>query len=177
MTLLIELPSQEEQTEFNVRRWQEVLDDPELSKWEGRVETDRHGTILMSPPAAFDHGRLQARIALLLQQFLPDGVVSSECPISTRDGVRAADVAWTSPSRLQEINAGTCLRAAPEICVEVLSPRNRRREMEEKKALYFAAGAQEVWFCHPDGSMSFYLSSESEGEGSSRFCAEFPALV
>ncbi len=29
--------------------------------------------------------------------------------------------------------------------------------MEEKKALYFAAGAQEVWFCAGDGKMTFFV--------------------
>ena len=36
----------------------------------------------------------------------------------------------------------SCLLQAPEICIEVLSPGNSRAEMTEKKALYFAAGAE-----------------------------------
>jgi hypothetical protein len=42
-TLTIELPPQPTQTESNLRRWVEVLNNPELSKIEGRIETDRHG--------------------------------------------------------------------------------------------------------------------------------------
>ena len=49
-TLMIELPPQEAQRNFNLRRWAELLDDPELAKIEGRIETDRHGHIIMSPP-------------------------------------------------------------------------------------------------------------------------------
>jgi hypothetical protein len=49
-TVTIELPAQEQQTEFNLRRWAELLECPELAKVEGRIETDRHGHIMMSPP-------------------------------------------------------------------------------------------------------------------------------
>ena len=40
-TLTIELPPQGAQTSFNLRRWDELLADPELAKVEGRIETDR----------------------------------------------------------------------------------------------------------------------------------------
>ena len=46
-TLTIELPLQPTQTESNLRRWVEVLNDPELSTIEGRIETDRHGHLMM----------------------------------------------------------------------------------------------------------------------------------
>lgn len=61
--LTIELLSQQEQTAFNLRRWEELVADPELTKIEGRIETDRHGHILMSPPAFANHGRRQFLIA------------------------------------------------------------------------------------------------------------------
>lgn len=44
---------------------------------------------------------------------------------------------------------------APPVCIEVLSPSNSEREMQEKAALYFAAGAEEVWLCATDGAMRF----------------------
>src|SRR5256885_13055057 len=95
-TLTIELPPQREQTKFNLRRWAELLEDREVAKIEGRVETDRHGNIIMSPPPASSHGRFQSRISYHLTRLLPDGSVLTECPISTADGVKAADVAWSS---------------------------------------------------------------------------------
>ncbi|MCZ7635147.1 MAG: hypothetical protein M5U12_03255 [Verrucomicrobia bacterium] len=48
--LTITLPPQPAQTAFNLRRWEEVLADTGLAKLPGRIETDRHGHILMSPP-------------------------------------------------------------------------------------------------------------------------------
>ena len=175
--LTIELPAQEEQTAFNLRRWAEVLADPELRKIEGRIETDRHGHVIMSPPAAFIHGSHQSEISHLLRTLMKGGRTVTECPISTRDGVRAADDAWISDERLAEIGENICLTRAPEICVEVLSPDNTRREMDEKKALYFAAGAEEVWFCDKQGRMQFFAAAESEGETASRLCPAFPNRV
>src|SRR5688500_1653414 len=105
MSLIIELPSHRAQTAFNLRRWREVLDDPEAHKWVGRVETDRHGQMIMSPPPAPEHGENQGEIVYLLRQLLPEGRVIPECPISTADGVRAADVAWLSAKRKAEITA------------------------------------------------------------------------
>jgi len=179
--LTIELPAHEDQTAFNLRRWEELLADTELgrdlAKIEGRIETDRHGHIIMYPPAAFSHGSYQFQIGSLLHTLLPEGRVATECPISTADGVRGADVAWISHARLAAIGENVCLTQAPEICVEVLSPDNTRAEMKEKKALYFAAGAREVWFCDRKGRMTFFTGVESKGESSSMLCAEFPSGI
>jgi hypothetical protein len=52
MSLSIELQGSAEQTAFNLKRWAEVLADPELAPLPHRIETDRHGHISMSPPPA-----------------------------------------------------------------------------------------------------------------------------
>ncbi len=49
--------------------------------------------------------------------------------------------------------------------------------MEEKKALYFGAGAKEVWFCAGDGKMTFFVDAQSRGEKASRLCPRFPGKV
>src|SRR5215831_5113340 len=99
----LELRPRPEQTAFNLRRWAELLADRELAKVEGRIETDRHGRIIMSPPPAPKHGNLQLEIGHLLRTLLPRGRTIAECPISTVDGVKAADVAWASEECWQEI--------------------------------------------------------------------------
>jgi Uma2 family endonuclease len=45
---------------------------------------------------------------------------------------------------------------AAEICIEILSPSNTQSEMDNKKALYFTAGASEFWMCTQDGELQFY---------------------
>jgi hypothetical protein len=73
--LTIELPPQRTQTAFNLRRWSELLRDPALAKIEGRIETDRHGQIIMSPPPGAKHGGYQFRIGALLDRLMPGGRV------------------------------------------------------------------------------------------------------
>src|SRR4051812_35387217 len=102
-TLTIKLPSQPAQTDFNLRRWSELIADPDLAKIEGRVETDRYGHVIMSPPPAANHASYQSKIAYLPRCMMKTGRVLPECPIPTADGVRAADVAWASSECLKEL--------------------------------------------------------------------------
>src|SRR6266436_2649243 len=176
-TLTLELPSHKTQTAFNLQRWSELLADPELAKVEGRIETDRHGHIIMSPPPAPSHGSFQSVIAHLLLTLLPNGRVLSECPVSTADGVKAADVAWASPECMRELGNRVCFPRAPEICVEVLSPSNTKAEIDEKKLLYFDAGAKEVWVCAKSGALSFFSPEALASTGASRLCPQFPKRI
>ena len=168
--------SPEEQTAFNVARWAELIMDPQWEHWEGRIETDEYGNVIMMPPPAPVHGRAEVQIAVLLQQVL-GGVAITECPVSTAKGVKGADVAWMSNETWEREKNQPCLATAPPICVEVLSPSNSRREMVRKKALYFKAGAKEVWFCERKGQMTFYLSAKDAGSAASRVCPAFPPQI
>lgn len=176
-TLTLELPPQKTRTAFNLRRWAELLADRELAKVEGRIETDRHGHIIMSPPPAPSHGSFQLEIGRLLWTLLPEGRVLTECPISTADGVKAADVAWASPDCMKKLGEQVCFPTAPEICVEVMSPSNTEPEIREKMALYFDAGAKEVWRCGRNGAMSFFSSSALRPMRTSKVCPEFPQQI
>ena len=175
-TLTIELPSQEAQREFNERRWAELLEDRELARFEGRVETDRHGQIIMNPPPAARHGWLQSTINHLLHTHATGGSVLTECPISTADGVRAADVAWASDETMRALGERVCFPRAPQVCIEVLSPRNTEAEIREKTALYVDAGAREVWICAESGDMTF-MGREDQATAlpASRIVPAFPA--
>jgi len=174
--MTIQLASPQEQVSYNLLRWAELIEDPLLQGWEGRIETDRHGHIIMSPPPAPRHGSYQSEIAFHLRRLMHvPGRVVTECPISTSDGVKAADVAWASAKRVDELGEKPCFPTAPEICVEVLSPGNSCAEIEEKTALYFDAGAEEVWLCSTEGAMTFLIKTGIRE--SSRICVEFPAMI
>ncbi|MBV8375657.1 MAG: Uma2 family endonuclease [Verrucomicrobia bacterium] len=176
MPITIELPDLESQTEFNLSRWAEVLADATLAKLPHRIETDQHGHILMSPPPAPIHGRRQAHISGLLRQLLPGGTAFSECPLSTAGGVKAIDVAWLAPERSEDISRLTLFERAPEICVEIASPSNSLSEINEKRALYFDAGAAEVWICNLDGSISFIVAPHNQLPAS-YICPAFPGSI
>jgi Uma2 family endonuclease len=60
--------------------------------------------------------------------------------------------------------------------VEVLSPRNSEEEIREKMALYFDAGAKEMWVCDGFGTMTFFKPG-SRQISSSRLCPGFPKEI
>lgn len=176
-TLMVQLPQHKDQSAHNLRRWSELLADPQLSRFEGRIETDRHGHIVMSPPPAPAHGSFQSEIAYLLRSQMQAGRVLTECPISSADGVKAADVAWASPGCMQALGEQVCFPRAPEICVEVLSPGNTDAEIREKIVLYFDAGCTEVWLCGQSGEMSFFGPRAPRELKGSELCPHFPKQI
>jgi Uma2 family endonuclease len=177
MTATLEIPSVSDQEAFNLARWEEICADPVLAKFEFRVESDAYGNPIMSPPPAFSHGSYQFDIGCHLRRLLPRGKVATECPISTNEGIRAADVVWISAARQAVSLKQNVLTIAPEICVEVLSPRNTHGEMDAKKRLYFSAGADEVWFCDLQGRMFFFTKAEPSAPGQSLVCPGFPEAI
>jgi Uma2 family endonuclease len=76
--------------------------------------------------------------------------------VETSKGIKVADVAWASSAFRRKQGNATPYTKAPEICVEIISPSNSKRELEEKRELYFARGALEFWLCDESGMLTFY---------------------
>lgn len=175
--LVIDLPPRDQLLARNRSRWQEVLGDPNLLGLPYRIETNAHGTLLMTPPPSGGHSLRQGEIVYWLRSLL-GGRALPECPISTIDGVRAADVGWYSEQRFPRVEGQIAFEIAPEICVEVLSPSNVQSEIQEKSQLYFEAGADKVWICELDGKMRFYRKSEPTIiNDHSTIAPEFPPTI
>lgn len=135
--------------------WTEIRENPFLKDIPYKVQTDKWGNILMSP-ATNEHGIYQARIVALISRLTDEGVIISECSVNTAGGVKVADVAWASSEFLERNKGDEPYAEAPEICVEILSPSNTKREMDEKKELYFARGAIEFWICDSEGNITIF---------------------
>jgi len=175
--VLAQLPEVSDQESFNLQRWSELEADPFLASLDCRIETDRFGQIIMMPPPGFEHSDLQGLIFEKLRDLMPpsEGRVRPECPVSTSGGVKGIDLVWISHRRVAEGLRQNVLTIAPEICVEVLSPGNTRAEIEEKRRLYFEAGADEVWIASPAGEIAFF-NPEGEIE-TSVLCPAFPTRI
>lgn len=174
MQLIIQLPPRAEQMVFNQQRWEEVLSNQEIARLPGKIETNAHGNILIMAPASGKHSDYQEQIQVALRSLL-GGRALPECPISTIDGVRAADVAWYSDERFAQVKNQILFETAGEICVEILSPSNTPYEMAEKRRLYFEAGAEEAWICDEQGTLHFYESAHPDKViPQSKRCPEFP---
>ena len=67
-----------DQTAFNLERWDELCADPALAKLGFRIETDRFGQTIMTPPPAPEHGMSQADISYLLRTLMDGGRIITE---------------------------------------------------------------------------------------------------
>jgi Uma2 family endonuclease len=139
------------------RRWQQMATDPLVAAIPFKVELNEKGAIEVSPPTV-RHGVIQAFLARELARQHPEGTTVTECPVETDIGVRVPDVVWASPVFMGRHGSKSTFRAAPELCVEVLSPTNTRVEIAEKVAAYLAAGAHEVWVVGDDGAPEVHTS-------------------
>ena len=137
-------------------QWDEVVSDPSLRDLPYNVETNRRGQIVLSPHTN-RHSFAQEKVADLLEEHAPDGFTPPEFAIATPEGVKSPDIVWMSPARRRDMEkTGDPTTLAPEICVEVLSFSNTEEELRQKRELYFAAGATEVWTVGEDGQVRFF---------------------
>lgn len=155
--------------------WSEICEDKLLATLPYRIESDRWGNIVMSPPPRSRHAEYQTEIAMLLRQLMTGGRSITECPIQTSEGVKATDVAWVSRERRASRPNDPVYLIAPEICVEVRSPSNQEEELMERKRLYFEKGAEEYWLCGLNGAMTFFDPAGPIPH--SKVCPKFPKQI
>lgn len=132
-------------------RYEALIDDPSFANVQGRLELNAWGQIIMTPPADFRHYRLAARLGRLFMAALGGESVHEGAVACEGCGTLIADVVWCSSQFLAAHGQERVLQRAPEICVEVLSPSNSTKEIDEKTRGFLAAGATEVWIVDPQG--------------------------
>ena len=154
--------------------WEELCADKSLRNLPYRIELNGLNQIVMSP-LHFRHGLYPMEIGTRLGRLLPAGKAGSETAVITSDNIKVPDVVWVSREFMGKHFDALALPVAPDICVEVLSPTNRAVEIDQKRALYFEAGAREVWICGLEGEMEFYAPAGQMER--SALCPEFPASI
>jgi Uma2 family endonuclease len=114
------------------------------------------GKLRNMSPTGYEHGATESDIAFHLKSFLRQHslgkVMTGEVGVYIRrnpDSIRAADVLFISHQRLQQVQSKSYLDVAPELVVEVLSPRDSWVDMAEKLENYFSIGVLQVWFANP----------------------------
>jgi Uma2 family endonuclease len=113
------------------------------------------GELLTMSPTGEKHGAVTMNLALLLSVYVKAnnlGVVyAAETGFkleSDPDTVLAPDISFIARERVGVLSEG--YRAgAPDLVVEVLSPGDRRSEVEHKTALWLELGAKSVWNVSP----------------------------
>lgn len=134
-----------------------------------RVELVK-GELRELTPSGWEHGRICARVAYLLQQYADrekTGIVlgaEAGCILQAgeRPTVRAADAAYIRKERLpQGVVPQRFGEVAPDLAVEVLSPYDTYSEMAEKVSDWLQAGVQIVWVVDPaDQTVSVHRAGQ-----------------
>lgn len=140
--------------------WDEVVNDPVLSRLPFQIELDKFGRIMMSPAANWQHSRIQARLVRWLSNRL-GGEAISEVAVRVSDGSTfEPDVVWAPNEFWSSLNGAVAdLPRCPPLAIEVLSKSNTRAEMQAKVDAYLDSGATEAWLVNQDGSAEFYAAS------------------
>lgn len=161
--------------QVKVMDWNEIINNPSLRDLPFKIETNEYGQIVMSA-ATNKHGFLQSEIVFLFRTLAINGGKSvTECSIETSKGVKVADVVWCSAEFITRNGYETPYQEAPEVCVEIVSRSKSKREMTEKKRLYFERGAREVWLCYENGKVEFF-NQKGETQTSEIF-KQFPKQI
>jgi Uma2 family endonuclease len=152
-------------------KWQEVIEHPSLQNLPFKIELNEWGNVILSPASNL-HGFIQTALVLLLRNARGDGILLTECSVQTAKGVKVADVIWGSDEFFAQNELLTPYNRAPELCIEIRSPSNKKEEMVEKKELYFAKGAEEFWVCDENGNVIFFNAAGEINQ--SRLFPNFP---
>ena len=110
------------------------------------------------PPPKYRHGEVAGRIAIALGIYAENndhGVMIDNAGFhleSDPDTVRAPDVAWIAPGRI--IGDPGYPQIVPDLAVEVKSPSDSLRDMDERAAMWLRYGSREVWVAQPVAPVS-----------------------
>jgi Uma2 family endonuclease len=115
------------------------------------------GELRKMSPSDWEHGEVVVNITLLLGQYVKvnklgscGGAETGFKIASDPDTVRAPDLSFVSRERIPVGDARKkFLTGAPDLAVEVVSPGDTRREVNEKVADWLEAGARAVWVINP----------------------------
>lgn len=108
-------------------------------------------------PTSTEHDAVGVQLILLLgPQAKGNGAMTmSQAGFRMTDGnIRCPDVSFTRKSRLIGGRPSKGFGdAAPDICIEIISPSEEKAEMMQKVREYFDADAEQVWHIFPDQKM------------------------
>jgi Uma2 family endonuclease len=128
------------------------------------------GEVVVMPNPGLEHGEIQVNVGFLIKSYLKtnkigrvfveSGVITEHDP----DTSRGPDVSYYSKERLplgKRVVKYNDL--PPDLCVEVVSPSNTRKELRTKIQEYFAVNVRMVWVVDPDDRSVTVLTTPDQG--------------
>ena len=116
------------------------------------------GTLYETMPSGREHGRIAAQLGHLLVRFIRPRrlgwVMGTDAGVWLErdpDTVREPDVAFFAAGNYPaEPGAHGYAEAIPDLVVEIASPNDSAREVEDKARMWLSFGVRLVWVAYPD---------------------------
>ncbi|HEX4561354.1 MAG TPA: Uma2 family endonuclease [Gemmatimonadales bacterium] len=130
------------------------------------------GVAMVREPAGYVHGRvtmnLTARLVLHLRDVPEAGQLIAGATGFTLakgpDTVRSPDIAYIRPGRVPHPKTQGFPELAPDLVVDVLSPEDRTREIQQRAGQWLAAGTHVVWVVDPRRQTTHVYRSDGTEE-------------
>ena len=130
------------------------------SYWPG-AEIRNHevvdGELIISPKNNFSHGDICIKLSFALEAYNRTHKLGIVLDSSTgfwmeNLNCRAPDISFVRKERPRGLKRREAkfFQGAPDLAVEILSPSNTRREVDERLADFFSSGAKVAWIIEPD---------------------------
>jgi Uma2 family endonuclease len=115
------------------------------------------GRVVMTPPAGYPHGLVEARVSLALGEFIHKSnlglYLGSSTGFELPSGATVEpDYSFVSTARwgaMPPPRPGQFLRVVPDLVVEILSGSTAYRDRGVKQEIYEANGVREYWLVDP----------------------------
>lgn len=146
--------SEETFTQEEFWSWLECLPASDVNRYE-LVD----GRIVMSPPAKFRHGWVEANLHVTITTFVRERALGITLGASAGFDLPTGDtlepdfsfisrVRWEAGPKPRDDEKGFT-RIVPDLAVEIVSPSSVRRDRVEKRIAYARAGVREYWIVDP----------------------------
>jgi Uma2 family endonuclease len=144
--------------------YQEYLAGPEIKARYDIID----GEMVMAPAPSLNHQTISRRILSRIDRFVteyelgevwfaPLDIIVQTDPLRTRQ----PDLLFVSNDNRGIL--GDIINGGPDLVVEILSPSNRRRDIESKLADYAGLAVRESWLVSPQAETVEVLSLEGSG--------------
>ncbi|MGQ9557980.1 MAG: Uma2 family endonuclease [Desulfurispora sp.] len=125
------------------------------------------GVLLLTPAPGIVHQHVLAKLAAALAHYVEQNNLGIVLPapldmVLDEHLVLQPDLSFISRSRYRIITA-SCLRGAPDLVVEVLSPSSQLRDRVQKSKIYHQYGVKEYWLADPLAQTVEILSAAEQG--------------
>jgi len=152
------------------KRWVEKRPVTDVNRYE---LTD--GRIVMTPPAGWGHGEIEANVIQILRDFTKSRDLGKVFGSSTGYDLPSGDTLEPDASFISgerwfkgpQVGRRQFLNIVPSLVVEILSPATAQRDRVEKKRIYEGNGVDEYWLVDPDRRevTAFHLVKGRYGPG------------